>query len=148
MLRRNTLKVFIDTDVAFDIISKRQPHYHQSVKLLQLASNEDLQLLTSELSLANLIYLSFDVYKLKDAAVLLEDFIETCELIHSGKDIILHALRSSLKDKEDAVQYFSAIKTNCNYFITRNVKDYKLRTESLFVCTPATFIAEFEKKLG
>lgn len=30
--------LFIDTDVAFDIISKREPHYVHSIQILQLAA--------------------------------------------------------------------------------------------------------------
>ena len=38
MLKGNLPEVFLDTDVAFDIISKREPHFVDAVLLLELAA--------------------------------------------------------------------------------------------------------------
>lgn len=35
------------------------------------------------------------------------------------------AISSDFKDFEDAIQYFSALATNCDLIITRNEKDFK-----------------------
>lgn len=140
MSQENLPKVFLDTDVAFDIISKRAPHFSSSVLLLQRAAEGKAILQISECSLANLFYLSFDIYKLKDAASRLSDFILVCELISSGRDSALSALDSDFKDKEDALQYFSALRASSDYFVTRNVKDYKHKRSSLPVFTPSEFI--------
>ena len=99
MLHGSTPDVFLDTDVAFDIISKREPHFESSVKLLQLASSDEVRLLISESSLANLFYLSFDIYKIKDVSQRLSDFIGTCEVVDADKAAVLLALKSSFKDK-------------------------------------------------
>ena len=56
--------VFLDTDVTFDILSKREPHYDSSVQLLELAAKGNIRLAISESSLANLYYLCFDIYKI------------------------------------------------------------------------------------
>jgi hypothetical protein len=54
--------------------------------------------------------------------------------------MMLHALTSSFKDKEDALQYFTAQQNEADYFITRNVRDYKPHTEFLSVMTPKEFL--------
>lgn len=56
-----------------------------------------------------------------------------------GKSVILHALKSSFKDKEDAHQYFTAQQNEADYFITRNIRDYKPYVEFLSVMTAKTF---------
>lgn len=57
MLRGSLPEVFLDTDVAFDIISKRTPHFGNAVHLLELVAKDKITLLIGECSLANLIYL-------------------------------------------------------------------------------------------
>jgi predicted nucleic acid-binding protein len=132
--------VFLDTDVSFDILSKREPHYTSSLKLLELAANGSIQLMISESSLANLYYLCFDIYKIKNAQSILNDFISACEIVQAGKDSILLSLHSPFKDKEDALQYYTALRAEADYFITRNKKDYKHGLISLPVYSPAEFI--------
>ena len=51
-------EVFLDTDVAFDIISKRDPHFDESVKMLEYMIEGHIALIISESSVANLIYSS------------------------------------------------------------------------------------------
>lgn len=142
MLRGSLPEIFLDTDVSFDIISKREPHYASSVRLLQLAAKDSVRLVVSESSLANLFYLSFDIYKLKDAIPKLSDFIGACGLVSAGKETALLALQSGFKDKEDALQYYTALRAKADYFITRNIKDYKHKDPSLPVCLPDDFFNE------
>jgi predicted nucleic acid-binding protein len=140
MLKGSLPEIFLDTDVAFDILSKRKPYFQHSVKLLELAAEDKAVLLIAESSLANLIYLSFDIYKLKKAEQRLLDFISVCEIIGSGKEVMIKALSSSFKDKEDALQYYTAQNHGADYFITRNISDYKYISERLPVLTPAVFL--------
>lgn len=132
-------EVFLDTDVAFDIISKRQPHFTASVKLLELAVLDKIRLMISESSLATLFYLAFDIYKIERASTKLSDFISACALVHAGKAIALKALASAMRDKEDALQYYTALQSEADYFITRNVKDFKSSDPSLPVLLPNDF---------
>jgi predicted nucleic acid-binding protein len=136
--------IFIDTDVAFDIISKRQPHYISSVRLLKLAAEGKIRMIISEASLATLIYLAYDIYKIQNATANLLDFVNACELIHANKQIVDRALRSGFKDKEDALQYFSALNANAEYFVTRNIKDFRQAETSLPVLLPNEFIQSIE----
>lgn len=141
MLKGSLPKVFLDTDVAFDIISKREPFFEKAVELLELVAQDKIALVIGECSLANLIYLSFDIYKLPDATSKLLDFIAVCQVISGGKAIMLQAIASDFKDKEDALQYYTALYQEVDYFITRNVKDYKPALKFLPVLTPEEFLS-------
>lgn len=140
MLRGSLPEVFLDTDVAFDIISKRTPHFGNAVYLLELVAKDKITLLIGECSLANLIYLSYDIYKLPDAIARITEFIAACEVINAGKAKVLLALASSFSDKEVALQYFAALHHGADYFLTRNVKDYKNALKNLPVFTPRQFL--------
>lgn len=140
MLPGSLPEIFLDTDVAFDILSKREPHFKTSMPLLQLASQGKARLLISESSLGNLFYLTFDIYKLKSANSRLFDFIDACELVPAGKMAVLKSLESSFKDKEDGLQYYTALNREVDYFITRNIKDYRKHEQaSLPVYSPIEF---------
>lgn len=137
-------ELFLDTDVAADILTKREPHYKDSTQLVELAANDKVQLLIAESSLANLIYLCVDIYKLKDASELLMDLISVCDIIHGGKQVMFQAISSEFKDKEDALHYYTALNYGADYFITRNISDYKKSVQRLPVMTPAEFIKSLE----
>lgn len=140
MLKGSLPEVFLDTDVSFDILSKREPHFRNSVQILQLAVEDRISISIAESSIANLIYLSFDIYKIEDAASKMLDFISVCSIINSGKSVMTRAITSAFKDKEDALQYYTALDHSVDYFITRNIKDYKPYVEIIPVMTPIEFI--------
>lgn len=140
MLKGSLPEVFLDTDVCFDILSKREPHFEHSVQLLELAAEDRISTLIAESALANLIYLLFDIYKINDATGKLTDFIRASGIIGGGKTVMLTAVNSSFKDKEDALQYFTAQYHGADYFITRNIKDFKPYVEFLPVMTPKEFM--------
>lgn len=141
MLPASIPEVFLDTDVAFDIISKREPFFESSVKILELAVHQRVQLMISESSLANLIYLTFDIYKIKGGKSRLTDFILSTEIAQGGKSCVLQALESTFKDKEDGLQYFTALYASADFFITRNIRDFKrFAVTALPVFTPENFM--------
>lgn len=141
MLKGSLPEVFLDTDVSFDILSKREPHFRDSAQFLELAAEDKISILIAESSLANLIYLSFDIYKIEDAASKLLDLIISCNIINGGKSVMMRAINSEFKDKEDALQYYTALNYNADYFITRNIKDFKPYAKILPVMTPKEFIS-------
>lgn len=140
MLKGSLPEIFLDTDVAFDILSKREPYFQHSVRLFELAADDKAAFLIAESSLANLIYLSYDIYKLKNAEDRLVNFISACEIINGGKEIMVRAVSSLFSDKEDALQYYTALNHGADYFITRNIRDYKSSSDRLPVMTPVRFL--------
>lgn len=90
--------------------------------------------------MANLVELAFETYNIPTATKDLSDFIASCNVLPSGEKIFLQALRSDFKDKEDAIQYFTALEHEVNYFITRNHKEYTPFTTGLVVHAPATLV--------
>jgi predicted nucleic acid-binding protein len=135
--------VFLDTDVAFAIISGRQPQHTESVKLLHFAAEGKIQLMISESSLATLFYLSFDIYKIEKPADKLQSFVSATQIIHASKQTVIRALQSDFRDKEDALQYYSALNAGAEYFVTRNIKDFRKAEALLPVLLPEDFVRSF-----
>lgn len=136
-------KVFLDTDVAVDIISKREPFFDETIKLIAYSNEKSAELWLSEGSIYNLIYLAYDALKIENPDKVQTLLLEKCHVVKSNKQLLLNAIQSPFKDKEDACQYFTAIHNQMDHFITRNKKDYEPYKSVLPIYTPSEFLQIF-----
>jgi predicted nucleic acid-binding protein len=132
------MKIFLDTNVILDVMTKREPFYIDSSKVLTLVNEKIVSGYISAITISNIYYI---LRKLKDKETA-EDFIteilESFEIIPLTKDILSQANKISINDYEDGIQFFSALDCGCDFLITRNDKDYpKL---GIRIITPAEFI--------
>jgi len=118
-------EVFLDTNVAVDLVTMRQPFYNEAVFIERLAQAGSINMIVSEGSIVTMIYIAFHKYKLPNAEDRLVSFLESCRVTSSTYSLILAALRSTFRDKEDAYQYQTALKCHADYFVTRDKKDFK-----------------------
>lgn len=118
-------KIFVDTDIALDLLSERSPHYTYAAQLFTLADKERLLIYVSSLSFSNLNYLLSRQYSHKEARRILNKFKVLVNVLSVDEKIIDLSLSSEFKDFEDAIQYYTAIENNISTLITRNLKDYK-----------------------
>jgi len=77
------------------------------------------------LSFATVNYLLCKLESAKKVKEKLRKFKIIVEISGIDDSIVEKALNSDFKDFEDALQYFSALKSNCNVLLTRNPKDFK-----------------------
>ena len=133
-------KVFIDTDVALDLLTKRGPHYAYAASLFTLADKNKIRLNISSLSFSNLNYIVSREVGFKEARKILLDFKVLVQVLSVDDKIIHLALNSAFTDLEDAIQHFTAVEHGLPLIITRNIKDYK--KSELPVSTAEAFIKE------
>jgi hypothetical protein len=121
--------VLVDTNVVFDVIGRRSPHYAASNQILCYCRRKALVGAVAFHTIANIFYhygkASFPF--LKDR--LLEDFS-----VHGASSTVIQdVMRWGLTDFEDALQAAGA-----SFIVTRNVKDFKFsRVPTL---TPKEFL--------
>lgn len=132
-------KIFLDTNVALDLIANREPFVQDAIPLLSLIDKGNAHLFISEVSVGTLIYLAFDRYKLPDAKGKLEQFIEFCGVICGGKEAFLRSMSSDFRDKEDGIQYFTAQMHQMDFFLTRNKPDFIFGGNKIQILTPKEF---------
>jgi predicted nucleic acid-binding protein len=118
-------KIFIDTDIALDLLSERQPHYAHAAQIFTKGDQGKLLINVSSLSFSNLNYLLSRQFSQKDARKILNRFKILVNVLSVDDKIIELSLNSDFKAFEDAIQYYTAIENNINTLITRNLKDYK-----------------------
>ncbi|HTJ12533.1 MAG TPA: PIN domain-containing protein [Dinghuibacter sp.] len=118
-------RVFLDTDIALDLLAARHPHYDFAARLFTLADQNKLHLFVSALCFSNLHYLLTKQRGRVDSLSILRDFRVLVTVVGvDGKTINL-ALNSTFADFEDAIQYHAALSTGVSVLLTRNLKDYK-----------------------
>lgn len=59
------------------------------------------------------------------------------------ENVVKLALKSSFKDLEDAMQYYSALQAGADYIVTRNIKDFV--ENAITVLSPQSFLTLAEK---
>ena len=119
-------RIFVDTNVIFDLLAKREPFHLDSMQIISLADLGKVELCISSLSLVNAHYILKEVMKLEDARSIIARFkvlVKTYEL--NDKIIELALNDKEFKDFEDGILYYTALEAQCDLILTRNVKDFK-----------------------
>jgi len=121
-------RIFLDTNVLLDLLGERVPFFDSIAKVATLADQKKLTLIVSPLSFITIEYVLAKYEKSESVLNKLRKFKIICEVCEVDEETIDKALNSSFKDFEDAVQYFTALQSNCSIIITRNGKDFKHST--------------------
>jgi len=119
-------KLFIDTNIVIDLLSRREPFYDESADLFSLADKKNIELSISALTIANTSYILLRQVDSKKAKEILRKLRLIVNILPLDDKIIGVALNDdSFNDFEDGLQYFTAIEKNQDLIITRNLKDFK-----------------------
>ena len=137
------MKLFLDTNVLLDLLGERDSFYISAAKIATLADKRSLQIIVSALSFATISYFLTKYEGLEKAKDKLRKFKIICEICELDELIIEKGLNSDFADFEDSLQYFSALRTECDIIITRNGKDFK--KSELPVMTPDEFLKSIKE---
>ena len=118
-------RIFLDTNVVIDFLGEREPFYEPVAKILTLADNKKVQLFTSPTTISTAYYILAKFEGGKVALEKIRKFKILCDISILDNEVIDKSISSDFKDFEDAMQYFSALATNCDLILTRNEKDFK-----------------------
>jgi sialic acid synthase SpsE len=126
-----------------DLLGERQPFYDAIAKIASLAEKGKLIMVVSPISFATINYFLSKFENGKIAREKLRKFKVISDVCGLNERTIEKGLNSSIKDFEDALQYFSATESDCEVILTRNGKDFK--KSLLPVMTAKEFLASLKK---
>ena len=132
------MKLFWDTNVMLDFLGERDPFYISAAKIATLADKREINVIVSALSYATISYFLTKYEGLEKTKDKLRKFKVISEICELDELIIEKGLNSDFSDFEDSLQYFSALRTECDIIITRNGKDFK--KSQIPVMTPGEFL--------
>ena len=137
------IKVFTDTNIVLDLLSRRKPFYDEAAELFSLADRKIIELNVSSLTIANINYILMRQTGSKKAKETLRKLRLIVKILPLDDKIIGLALNDdSFSDFEDSLQYFTAIENHKDLIITRNLKDFK--ASKLPVMTARQFLKTFK----
>ena len=118
------MKLFIDTNVVLDLLQYREPWVHDTLVLFQLAKEKRVELIVTDLTFVNVVYIAgknVDKKKLNETLVGLKKFLT---IVPIGDACIEQALSGNFADFEDAVQCFAAKREKVDYILSRDEKGF------------------------
>ena len=133
-------KIFLDTNILVDYTLERVGELDEIGKIFDLAEEKKIDLYISESVLATTIYF-LQKNNQKKTLIIIREISKILNFLTFEKDILLYSLEL-FKDIEDGLLYFIALKADMQYFITRNIKDFKYISPSLPVLTPSQYLKE------
>lgn len=136
-------KLLIDTNVVLDLLAKRKPHHIESMQLFSLADKKEVDLVISTLSIVNVHYILSERMKIKDSRSILGKFkvlVNAYELNDKIIDLALNDM--NFKDFEDGLQYYTALESECDLIVTRNLKDFK--ESAIPVLSPKEYLTKID----
>ena len=132
------MRALIDTNIILDVLCQRERFLENSSMVFKLCEMKKLDGVISALSIPNLVYimrkeLDHDAIKI---------VLQKLSLIFKIEDLkaadLLKAAVMDFKDYEDALQSVCAERTNADFIISRNVKDFQ--NSSVKAVTPEEFL--------
>lgn len=119
-------RIFVDTNVLIDLLSRREPFYDEAATLFSLADEKQIELSISALTIANTSYTLLRQMESSKVKSILRKIELIVRILPLDDKIIGLALNDeSFSDFEDALQYFTAIENKQELIITRNLRDFK-----------------------
>ena len=131
-------RVFLDTNVMIDIIGQREPFCVPALQILSLADRGILQICVSAMSYATASFILGRYNKEVDILSEFSKFMQITTATPVDSETVDSSLRSEFSDFEDAMQYFSALRADVDYIVTRNKKDFT--SAAIPVFDPQEFI--------
>jgi predicted nucleic acid-binding protein len=130
-------KLFLDTNIVLDFLLARKGELNEIEDIFNLAKTGLFECFISETVLTTSIYF---LEKEKSNTFQMLRNICTVLKILPFNPVVLYASIDIFKDLEDGLLYFLAQHHKMDFFITRNVNDFKKAPLILPVFTPKQFI--------
>lgn len=132
------MRALIDTNIILDVLCQRERFFENSSMVFKLCEMKKLDGVISALSIPNLVYIMRK--ELDHDAI--KTVLQKLSLIFKIEDLkaadLLKAAVMDFKDYEDALQSVCAERTNADFIISRNVKDFQ--NSSVKAVTPEEFL--------
>ena len=137
-------KLFVDTNVIIDLISRRDPFFGEAAILFSLADKNLIQLSVSSLTIANTNYILCRQLNSNRVKTILRKLRIIVDVLSVDDKIVELALNDEdFSDFEDGLQYFTALENSQDIIVTRNLKDFN--NSKLPAMTARQFIESMSK---
>lgn len=133
------MRVLVDTCVIIDALQSRAPFAEAAQKLFIHSANKQFEGYITAKSVTDIYYLTHRlIHSDIETHKILNKLFTLFHLLDTASIDCKKAISSEIGDYEDAVMVETAIRSEMNLIVTRNVKDYT--KTSVKVCEPSVFL--------
>jgi len=118
-------RILIDLNILMDILQARKPFFEQSLNLLTVVENGQVDAFIAAHNITTLFYLIKKDRSASEARAVITKIFQMIKILTLDQEILEKALQLDYRDFEDAVQMVSAAHNNIDCLITRNIKDFQ-----------------------
>lgn len=137
------MKILIDTCVIMDALQSRVPFAEAAQKLFLYSANKRFEGYITAKSVTDIYYLTHRLtHNDTETRKILSKLFTLFHLLDTASLDCRKAISSEIGDYEDALMVETAIRTEMDCIVTRNVKDYA--KSSVKVCEPFTLLRLLE----
>lgn len=118
------MRVLLDTNVIIDVLAKREPFYRDALMVLRYSEMGKITGIITASCVTDIMYILrkyLQTPQLRKSVQSLVSILDVCDVT---KEDILQAFAFEMADYEDALQAQCASKSDTQYVITRNTKDF------------------------
>lgn len=137
------MRALLDTCVIIDALQAREPFAENAQEIFIAAANKQFTGCITAKSSTDIYYLTHRVLHSDiDTRKILSKLFVLFEVLDSAGMDCRRALSSDICDYEDAVMVETAIRSDVDYIVTRNQKDYV--KSSVMVLSPSDFLLKLK----
>lgn len=118
--------ILIDTNVALDYLTMRQPYYEDARNIMRVCADEQIQGFIAFHSLPNIFYILRKIHSEMERREMLRQLCLVLRVTGASHDKICNAIeRSDFPDFEDCLQDECAKEVTADFIVTRNLEDFR-----------------------
>lgn len=120
------MKIMVDTNIIIDVLLEREPFVDDSCKLLSLCEEHQIDGFVSAASITDIYYLVRKyTHSTELAYKAIGKILEIVKICSVTNAEVLMAFQKKSKDFEDCLVAVCAKSINCDYIVTRNIRDFE-----------------------
>lgn len=129
------MKIFVDANVIVSVLNREYPMFPYSARILSLADQKPFELYTSPICLAIAFYFLEKKHDALYAKKKMEILLDKLKVTLTDQEIAQLSIKNpKIHDFEDGMEYYSALKSDCNYIVTEDTGDFYYSEIPVYNC--------------
>lgn len=119
------MRILVDTNIIIDALTGREPFREAAEQVFLIAANRAEDMYIAASSVTDIYYLvRKHLHSTEQSKDVMSKLFELFYILDVTSGDCMDALASEIKDYEDAVVACCAYRSQIDYIVTRNIKDY------------------------
>jgi predicted nucleic acid-binding protein len=140
-------KVLVDADLILDLLARREPFHASAAELFSLAERRRLSICVSPATVSDLFEILGKLENRGTAIECLQKLTRLVRILPVERKAVELALASDFENFDDAVRYYTAIRSGIRFWITRNAARCKEGGVTILTAEEFLKIREITKTL-